>query len=504
MSEPLRLLAIEDDQADFLLLVRHLRNQGLDAHCSRIDSVAALESALDRDDWDAVLADYQVPNMDFETTLATVRRRRPGLPVILLSGAVGEERAVELLRLGASDFVSKDRPMRLVPAIERCLREAADRRARAAAEAALRASEERFQLAMEVSRSFAFDWDPASDRVRRSASSAAVLGMDDESPDWDTGEGFFKRLIPEDRGRILALVQSLRPGADRYHAEYSIYRADGALLELEETARAFFDESGQLQRLVGATRDVTERKRVEARLAAQAEQLREADRRKDEFLAMLAHELRNPLTPIVNAVHILKTAGLGESGLAWCREVIERQTGHLTRLVDDLLDISRITRGRIELRTGPLAVANIVQRALETSGPLLEARCHRLSVQLPSEPVLVEGDPVRLAQALSNLLNNAVKYTDPGGQIGVCVECSPTEVAIRVQDNGRGIDPAALPRLFDLFYQADRTLDRAEGGLGVGLSLVERLVAMHGGTVQAASGGLGQGSELTIRLPRLG
>ncbi len=503
MSEPLRLLAIEDDQADFLLLVRHLREQGLCARCTRVDSEQALDLALDTEPWDAVLADYQVPGMDFKTTLASIRCRRPGMPVILVSGAVGEDRAVELLRLGVSELVSKDRLIRLVPAIERCLRAAADQRARESAESALRASEERFQLAMEVSRSFAFEWDPGTDRVRRSASSGAILGLDGEAAEHDTGQGYFSRLVPEDRERFVALLRSLKPGADRYRIEYRAVRDDGTKLVLEETARAFFDAQGRLQRLVGAATDITERKRDEARLAEQAEQLREADRRKDEFLAMLAHELRNPLAPIVNAVHILKTPGLGDAQIVWCREVIARQTWHLTRLVDDLLDISRITRGRIELHKQPVQVSEIVQRALETSRPLIDARHHRLAVQLPGEPVRVQGDAVRLAQALSNLLNNAAKFTDQGGEIRIAVECGPTEVAIRVKDTGRGIDPAMAPRLFDLFFQAEHTIDRAEGGLGIGLSLAQRLVAMHGGTVQAQSAGRGQGSELTIRLPRL-
>jgi len=295
----------------------------------------------------------------------------------------------------------------------------------------------------------------------------------------------------------------LRPDLDQYRTEYQLTRGDGATITLEETARGFFDAQGRLARLVGVVADITGRKRAEALLAAQAEQLRDADRRKDEFLAMLAHELRNPLAPIVNAVHLLKIGGLSDDQLTWCRDLIERQTGHLTRLVDDLLDISRITRGKIDLQRAPLAVADIVQRALETSRPLIEARRQHLEVELPPAPTRVEGDLIRLAQALSNLLNNAAKYTDPGGHIWVRVDADHQAVTIAVRDNGRGIDPAIAPRLFDLFYQASHTLDRAEGGLGVGLALVERLVTMHGGSVAAHSAGLGQGSAFVIHLPRL-
>lgn len=242
--------------------------------------------------------------------------------------------------------------------------------------------------------------------------------------------------------------------------------------------------------------NITERKRAE-------EALREADRRKDEFLAMLGHELRNPLAPIQNAAHLLRRPELSAPQIGWCRTVIERQVEQLSRLVDDLLDVSRISRGKIELQKEPLALADIVQRAVETSRPLLDARRHEFSVRLPPEPLRVEGDLVRLAQLISNLLNNAAKYTDEGGQIRLGVERDGGFALIRVRDTGRGVDPAVLPRIFDLFYQADRTLDRAEGGLGIGLSLVKRLVDMHGGTVQAFSAGLGQGTEFTVRLPLL-
>lgn len=248
--------------------------------------------------------------------------------------------------------------------------------------------------------------------------------------------------------------------------------------------------------------DVTEQKRYEAAL-------QESDRRKDEFLATLAHELRNPLAPIRNAVQILRLTGSKEPTLDNARDLIERQVDHLVRLVDDLLDISRLSRGKIQLQTLPLDLAAVARQAVETSRPLIDARRHALSVTLPLEPVRVKGDFVRLAQVVSNLLNNAAKYTDAGGRIWLTVEQAnrgdegPAEAIIRVRDNGRGVEPAALKRLFDLFYQVDRTLDRADGGLGIGLSLVKRLVELHGGAVEAHSAGRGQGSEFIVRLPCL-
>ncbi len=503
MPAPLRLLLIEEEEEAAHRLTRQLKTGGLTAHCTRVIDAPALESALTGGAWDAVLAEHAVPGLEFAETLARVRRHRPDLPVILVSAAVGEERAVQLVRLGASDYVPKDRPLQLAAAIERCLREAGEQRARTAAEAALRASEERLQLAMEISRSYAFEWDPASDRVTRSESCGAILGLSGAAALEDTAQGYFQRVAPADRERFVALIHALTPGQDRYRIDYRLTRDDGRTLVLEETARAFFDEAGRLKRLIGVVADITERKHNETLLAEHTERLREADRRKDDFLAMLAHELRNPLAPIVNAVQLLKSPALNPSQLGWCRDLIERQTEHLTRLVDDLLDISRITRGKIELQKAPLAVAAIVERALETSRPLLAARDHHLEVRLPAEAPRVEGDLVRLAQVLSNLLNNAAKFTDRGGHIGIAVTATPEEVSIEVSDDGRGLDPALAPRLFDLFYQAERTLDRAEGGLGLGLSLAQSLVSMHGGRVQAFSAGLGQGSRFQVRLPRL-
>jgi signal transduction histidine kinase len=229
--------------------------------------------------------------------------------------------------------------------------------------------------------------------------------------------------------------------------------------------------------------------------------LKEADRNKDEFLAILAHELRNPLAPIRNAVEIMRRRPIEDPQLTWARDLVERQLGHLARLVDDLLDVSRITRGAITLAREPVLVATVVTRAIETVQPLIARQTHELVVDMPDPTLEVEGDLTRLTQALSNLLNNAVKYTEAGGQIKVGVTRLGETAEIRVQDSGLGISPELLPRLFNLFIQADATTHRAQGGLGIGLALVRRLVEMHGGSVSAYSSGVNCGSEFVIRLP---
>jgi signal transduction histidine kinase len=248
-------------------------------------------------------------------------------------------------------------------------------------------------------------------------------------------------------------------------------------------------------------RQIAERERLEVAL-------RDADRRKDEFLAILAHELRNPLAPIRNAVHLMRKIPIQDPAIAWSRDAIDRQVELLVRLVDDLLDVSRITQGKIKLNKAKIVVKEVIANAIDTSRQIIDDRGHQLAIELPNEPMVIEGDLTRLAQVLSNLLNNAAKYTDEGGRIRLKVEPDVRadgtgEAVIRVIDSGVGIPPEVLPELFQLFAQVERTLDRSQGGLGIGLALVRRLVELHGGSVSAHSEGPGRGSEFVVRLPLL-
>ncbi len=246
--------------------------------------------------------------------------------------------------------------------------------------------------------------------------------------------------------------------------------------------------------VVGISMDVTERRKAE-------EALKDVNHQKDEFLAMLAHELRNPLAPIRNAAQVLRAHSSGVPELEWARTVIERQTRHLVRLVDDLLDVSRMVRGKIVLKKARVEIAELVQHAVDTSQPLIRTRRHQLHVNIPPAPLTLEGDLTRLAQVLANLLNNAAKYTDEGGQIWLDAWLEGSEVVLRVRDSGPGISRKLLPHVFDLFTQAERTLDRSQGGLGIGLTLVKLLVEMHGGSVEARNADSGTGAEFIVRLP---
>jgi two-component system, sensor histidine kinase and response regulator len=253
-------------------------------------------------------------------------------------------------------------------------------------------------------------------------------------------------------------------------------------------------EGGQVTGAVVVFQDITERKHTE-------QALREADRRKDEFLAMLGHELRNPLVPIRNAAHVLGLIDVDEPRVRWAHELIERQVTHLSRLVDDLLEVSRVVRGKVVLKREPLSLSALIEQATETARPSLEAKGHRLEVSLPDALVPLEWDPVRLTQVLVNLLDNAAKYTPERGCIELHARALDGEVEIAVRDHGQGIPPELLPWVFELFRQGERTLDRSEGGLGVGLTLVKKLVELHGGRVEALSAGPGQGATFVVRLP---
>jgi len=240
--------------------------------------------------------------------------------------------------------------------------------------------------------------------------------------------------------------------------------------------------------------DVTERKRAE-------DALLQADRRKDEFLATLAHELRNPLAPIRHAARISKSPQATPAQVKWSQDVIERQVDHMSRLLDDLLEVSRITRGKLQLRRERIDLAESLAAAVETARPLIEARGHELVVVLPDTRIEIDADPVRFAQIVSNLLTNAAKYTDRGGKIRVAAERRGGDAVIRVADNGIGIAPELQPQLFEMFSQVTSVLDRSEGGMGIGLALTRGLVALHGGTIEAHSEGLGLGSEFVVTLP---
>jgi len=302
-------------------------------------------------------------------------------------------------------------------------------------------------------------------------------------------------LIPPERfNEEPTILGRIRRGEPIDHYETVRRRKDGELVDISLSVSPIVNCEGVVVGASKIARDITERKRA-------VEALRETDRRKNEFLATLAHELRNPLAPIRNSLNVLRLSGPNAIVVAEVQEVMERQVNHMVRLVDDLLEISRINTGKIDLRPEPVELASVVRNAVETSRPLIDTGRHELTTTLPATPLTVDGDPVRLSQVVANLLNNAAKYTPAGGRITLTVRREGSEAAISVRDTGIGIAPTMLRRVFEMFTQVDRERQHAQGGLGIGLALASLLVGLHGGRIEARSEGEGRGSEFVVWLP---
>jgi two-component system CheB/CheR fusion protein len=307
------------------------------------------------------------------------------------------------------------------------------------------------------------------------------------------GQPIASLLLPLDRlDEEAHILERIQRGEIIDHFETVRRRKDGAFIDVSVTISPIRDREGQIVGASKIARDVTESRRL-------ADELRQAGNRKDEFLAMLGHELRNPLAPILTALELMKLRGADMFTRE--RDVIERQVRHVSRLVDDMLDIARVTRGKVSLEKQPVEMAIVVTKAIEIAEPLIAQRGHRLKVAVPQTGLVVDGDQVRLSQIFANLLTNAARYTEPGGQISVTAKQRPGEVVVDVQDSGMGLSHDFLPHVFDLFVQGARTVDRAQGGLGLGLALVQSLAVLHGGSVSAHSEGPGKGSCFSVRLP---
>ncbi|MBL8795205.1 MAG: response regulator [Planctomycetia bacterium] len=530
------ILLVDDQPANLLALEVLLEDLGhvlvrASSGEEALRLVQASEFAL-------ILLDVRMPGLDGFQTARLIRGQEPArrTPIIFVSAAESDDFPVlDAYKLGAVDYLIKPLLPGIVRAKVNSLVELYQEKEQA------KKQREQFRLLVQSAADYAiFMLDPKGCVATWNTGAERINGYTAE----EIIGRHFSTFYPQealDRGWP---AEELRRAAalGRFEDEGWRVRKDGSLLWANVIITALRDARGQLRGFSKITRDLTERKRAEeslrhahavledrvkARTAelAQAnadlqaeiverqrleeelrrrlDQLAEADRHKNEFLAMLAHELRNPLAPVRNALHILKMPGADRDTAEQARGLMERQVQHLVRLVDDLLDVSRIVRGQIELRREPVELMTVVGRAVETAQPALDAHGHQLSVSLPPHPVYLDADLVRLAQVLGNLLINAAKYTPRAGRIQLSAETNADEVTLRVRDSGNGIAPELLPRVFDLFVQADRSLARSQGGLGIGLTLVKRIAEMHGGRVAAASAGPGQGSEFSVTLPIL-
>jgi PAS domain S-box-containing protein len=362
---------------------------------------------------------------------------------------------------------------------------------RKTAEIALRESEQRFRHMA--------DHAPVMIWVTEADGRCTYLGktwyeFTGRTPETSLGFGWIDAMHPNDREAARKSFLAANEAHTAYSLEYRLRDKDGIYHSVIDAAMPRFAEDGQFLGYIGSVIDITDRKKFE-------EELREADRRKDEFLAVLAHELRNPLAPIRTGLELMRLAGDDAGTLEEVRTTMERQSQQMVRLIDDLLDVSRITRGAVDLRKTRVELATVVESAVETSRPVIEDMGHKLEIIIPKPPIVLEADPTRLAQVISNLLNNAAKYMQRGGTIRVSAERLDGMAIISVKDFGIGIPAEMIERIFDMFTQVDCSLERSHGGLGIGLTLVKRLVEMHGGSVEAHSDGLNHGSEFIVRLP---
>ncbi len=371
---------------------------------------------------------------------------------------------------------------------------------RKAAERALRKSEQMLELSQ--SKAHVGSWEvelsgsswSQPGGVKWSAETHRIFGYEPGSLEPNPA-AFVDRIHPDDRELMRSRADRFLKRAEPYENEYRIVRLDGSVRVLHSWVDFETDAAGEPTRAIGTLQDITERKRAE-------QELRDADRRKDEFLAMLSHELRNPLAPILSAVEIIEQAGDDQRELrATYQAVITRQVLHMKRLLDDLLDVARVSQGKIQLRRERAELATLLSQAVEVSRPMIVDKGHALTIVQANAPLPVDADCTRIVQVFANLINNAAKYTDAGGHITLTSRVERGEAVVSVRDDGTGMGPELLARAFDLFAQETRTVDRAQGGLGIGLTMVRTLVKMHGGLVEALSEGPGRGSEFVIRLP---
>jgi two-component system CheB/CheR fusion protein len=377
------------------------------------------------------------------------------------------------------------------------------------AEQAVRENEAHMRLILKAARVGIWDWEMASGKMRWSKNMDELHGKKPGSFQ-GTFSNAMEYVHPDDRATIEEAIAAAESGDGEYHSEYRVVAHDGRIIWIESKGQILRDTVGGPKRMAGVCMDITERRvadealRInETMLRTQTEELATAHRQKDEFLAMLAHELRNPLAPISNAVQLLKIQDKAqhEKTLPWAIDVIDRQVVLISRLVDDLLDVARITRGHIELQTELVDLRSLIDQVVRSASAWFDAKQQHFEVYYPEQPIIVDADTTRMVQAVTNILNNASKFTSQFGTITLRVYCQSDEAVIAVADNGIGISADMLPHVFELFTQADRSLDRRQGGLGLGLSLVRKMVEMHGGHVLANSPGMGRGSEFFIHLP---
>ena len=527
-QEKVNILVVDDLPEKHVVFGSILEELGQNIVTAR-SGQEALRHILEQE-FAVILLDVNMPDIDGLETAGLIRQYKKSsqTPIVFITAYVDEVQAKRGYALGAVDYI----PSPVVPEVLRskvrvfvelfrmnrqlqlqaAAREALARSeaARAAAEDAIHRADYLSEAGQQLSRSLDIE-----DTVKALFDVAVPMLGDKAVLALANADGSLGRIETHPSSAVEApeaMPQGLRDVLTQVleNKQYDLWRDGdqaaavcpllaggrvlGALILLATAAR--MDSSR-----VALAKEIVSRASIAMENARLYTAIQDADRRKNEFLAMLAHELRNPLAPIRNAVHIMQGDDVSQPTMNWARDVIGRQADHMARLIDDLLDVSRIVQGKIVVKPAKLSLASLVERSVEASLPRLAARDQELKVELPQHPVDLNGDAIRLAQVLANLINNASKFSEPNTQIILHASYNDGELRISVKDQGAGIAPAFLPHIFDLFSQGDQSLDRAQGGLGIGLTLVKRLVELHGGRVAAHSEGVGRGTEIAVYLP---
>jgi two-component system CheB/CheR fusion protein len=510
-----RVLVIDDNPLDRNLVERELTHHFDPLTVHHVRSPDELREAVAKVDYDVAITDYELQWSKGTEVLRALKQAHPDRAVIMFTGSGSEEVAVEAMKEGLDDYITKTPKhyARLPISVRTLLTRQREHQQIQAAYAAREVSDARLQLAFQMAQMGTWEMDLGTGVIRYSEQIGPMFGRPRGFAHKSMAE-WAQDVHPDDREDALTAFRSSVERDGPLRMEYRTLGPDGK--ERWVASQSVIFSSGGRRVAFGIASDITARKQSDARLQQLAmerelllnaervarREAEQANRAKDEFLAMLGHELRNPLAPIRNAAQILKRTS-DRPRVEQTSAIIERQVEHLARLLDDLLEVSRLTRGLIELEREPVEVSSVIDAAIEQCRPLIETRRHRLHWRAAEARAVVLGDPVRLVQVVSNLLVNSAKYTPEGGDITVSLHVEGDWINLSVEDNGQGIEPDLVPHIFQLFTQARRTPDRAHGGLGLGLAVVKRLVEMHGGNVTAHSEGPDRGSAFKVCLPRL-
>jgi len=497
----LSVLLIDDSADDRALAARELERHFKQVEILQAGTAETLEQALSQR-FDIAITDYQLRFTDGIAVLRELKRRFPERPVIMFTASGNEEVAVEAMKEGLDDYITKTAKHypRIGFAVRTCLERVEQRGKVAQLVARESLARTRLEVALESAQMATWQLDLVTRESTYSDALGPMFGQPPgfTHPDFDS---WLNDIHPDDRQSVTQAWHAALDGTGLYQIRFRALGADGVTRWIESSGKVLRNESGVPAMIIGAARDITADVTVQRNLERQREELQRADRQKNNFLTTLAHELRNPLAGAGYAVVLLRQAGANPAMVTRATDVIERQIGHMATMLDELLDLSRIAHNRIEFERRVVDLRKVVEMASDSVQPVLEQMEHELRVTLPGGPVLVEGDEVRLTQVLSNLLNNAAKFTPSRGHLRIELGMEDGRALVDVVDDGIGIEAHRLDEVFEMFSQAPNKAHGGTPGLGIGLAVVKSLVELHGGTVSATSPGLGGGTRVRVSLP---